>query len=120
MFSTLSFSNSDLSIMEDSILALISSTTAINELPTGVSAFSVYPNPVSESVSVNLTLKENTDLSIEILDVTGKQVALIADVKKINGNYTKSFNTSSLPDGNYLIRLNANNKSSIEQIHVAH
>lgn len=120
MFSTLSFSNSDLSIMQDSILALIASTTAIPELPAGVSSFSVYPNPVSENVSINLALNDNTDLSIEILDVTGKQVVLVADEKNINGNYSKSYNTSALPDGNYMIRLNANNKSSIERIHVAH
>lgn len=120
MFTTLAFTNSDVSIMRDSILALINSTTTINELPAGVSAFSVYPNPVSESISVNLTLEESTDLSIEILDLTGKQVALIADEKKINGNYNKSYNTSSLPNGNYMVRLNANNKSLIERIHVAH
>ncbi len=119
MFSTLSFSTSDTTIMRDSIMAFINSTTTINELPSAVSSFSVFPNPANANVSININLKESSNLKMDVADITGKMIAVIMDEKQ-NGLVTKEYNVAELPNGNYLIRLNANGQTVTRKIAVKH
>src|SRR5690606_35613983 len=56
---------------------------AINETPA-VTKFSVYPNPATDALNVNLTLTESTNTVINILDITGKVVKSIA-IGDLNG-----------------------------------
>jgi len=119
MFSTLSFSTSDTTIMRDSILALLNSSTGINDLPGAVTSFRVYPNPASENISVNLELKENSNVLIDVADIAGKQVAIISDEQQ-NGIVTKQFSTSTLPNGNYLVRIQVNGKTATQKLTISH
>ncbi|MEO8149145.1 MAG: T9SS type A sorting domain-containing protein [Bacteroidia bacterium] len=120
MFSTLSFATSDTTIMRDSILAYLNSSTGINDLPKSVSSFNVYPNPASDVIAVNIELKETSDLLVEIIDITGKQVAVIMDEKQIKGAVNKQFNTANLSNGNYLVRLNINGKTTTQKLNIVH
>ncbi len=119
MFSTLSFSTSDTTEMRDSILAMLASTS-FNDLPASVTAFNVFPNPANDVISVNINLKESAELQIDITDMEGKQVATIAKEKLNAGASTKQFNTSSLPNGNYFVRLQVNGKGTMEKISIKH
>ena len=119
MFSTLSFATSDTTIMRDSILALFNSSTGIEGLPSAVSSFNVYPNPTSENVSINLDLKETSNLIVDVTDFTGKQVAIISDEKQ-SGLVSKQFNTAALPSGSYFVRIQMNGKTATRKIIVAH
>ena len=119
MFSTLSFSTSDTTIMRDSILALLNSTTGMNELPNAVSSFSVYPNPASDNVTIDLELKEASNLLIDVADISGKQVAIISE-EKLSGTIKKQFSTALLPNGNYVVRIAVNNKMATRKLSVIH
>ena len=119
MFSTLNFSTSDTTLMRDSIMAFLS-TTAINELPNSVASFNVFPNPASAMVSINLELKESASVLIDVTDITGKQIAIIADEKQSANVLSKKFDTALLPNGNYLVRLNVNGKATSQKLSVAH
>jgi len=118
LFSSLDFSTSDTTIMRDKILSLFS-TTGIADLPDAVNLFSVSPNPASDNISINLDLIETSNLIIDVIDITGKQIAIIADEKQ-NGVVTKQFNTSALPSGNYLVRLQVNGKTATQKLIVNH
>lgn len=118
LFSTLSFSTSDTTAMRDSILALLS-TTGIADLPSAVNAFNVFPNPAIDNVSINLDLKETSNLLIDVTDLTGKQVLIISD-EKLNGLVTKQFSTAILPSGNYFVRLHVNGKIATQKLIVNH
>lgn len=118
MFSTQSFATSDTTIMRDSILALLS-TTGVMDLPDAVTSFSVFPNPASDNVFINLTLNETTNLLIDVIDMTGKQVAVISDEKQ-NGTITKQFSTVALPNGIYFIRIQVNGKEATQRLTVNH
>ena len=120
MFSTQSFSTSDTLIMRDSILALFGGPTGIAELNNTVSTFTVYPNPANELVSIQVELKTNSELLIDITDITGRQIALISNEKQSKGTFTKQFNTASIPSGNYLIRLTVNGKTATQKLNIAH
>lgn len=120
MFSTQSFSTSDTLIMRDSILALFNGSTGIAELKNTISAFTVYPNPANELLSIQVELKTNSELLIDIADITGRQVAIISNEKQSKGTFTKQFNISSIPSGNYLIRLTVNGKTASQKLNIAH
>lgn len=119
MFSTLSFSTSDTTIMRDSILALLGITSNIAELPSSVSSFEIYPNPSSDNVSINVSLNENAKLTIDVTDITGKQITVIANENKI-GLVSEKFNTAELANGIYLVRINVNGKTATQKLTVAH
>lgn len=118
LFSSLSFSTSDTITMRDSILALLS-TTGINGLPAFVSSFSVSPNPASDRVSINLELKEVAHVVIEVTDITGKLIAIVSDEQQ-NGVVAKQFNTESLANGTYFVRIRVNEKTSTQRLTIAH
>ncbi len=118
MFSTLSFTSSDTTIMRDSILALFGAT-GFNDLPAEVSAFNVFPNPANKEVSVKINVNQSSNLLIDITDISGKQVAIILNEKQ-NGLFTKQYNIENLPNGNYFVRLQANGKTVTQKITVNH
>lgn len=119
MFSTQSFSTSDTTIMRDSILNLLNGSTGIEGLTNTVSSFSMFPNPATDNVSINLDLKETSNLLISVTDITGKQVTIISEEKQ-NGNVTKQFSTALLPNGNYFIRVQVNGNTTTQKLTINH
>ncbi|MDO9187093.1 MAG: T9SS type A sorting domain-containing protein [Bacteroidia bacterium] len=119
MFSTQSFSTSDTTIMRDSILNLLNGSTGIEGLTNTVSSFSMFPNPATDNVSINLDLKETSNLLISVTDITGKQVTIILEEKQ-NGNVTKQFSTALLPNGNYFIRVQVNGNTTTQKLTINH
>lgn len=90
-----------------------------NSLPGNVVAFSIYPNAANDHVSISLELNAVSNVIIDITDITGKQVAIISEVKQ-NGKFTKQFNTTALPNGNYLVRISVNGKAATQKLSVNH
>jgi hypothetical protein len=119
LFSTLSFSTSDTTEMKNKILVQINGTTGITDLPSSVNAFTLFPNPATDNISINLDLKETSDLIIDVTDLTGKRVAIIMEEKN-SGLITKQFSTAALPNGNYFVRLQVNGKIATQQLVVNH
>ncbi|HKR05289.1 MAG TPA: T9SS type A sorting domain-containing protein [Bacteroidia bacterium] len=119
MFSTLSFSTSDTTIMRDSILALLNSPTGIADLPGVVTSLEVFPNPATDNVTINLDLKGETALHIDITDISGKQIAVIMNEIR-TGIVSKQFSTAALPNGNYLVRLQMNGKTVNRKLNISH
>jgi hypothetical protein len=119
MFSTLSFTTSDTTIMRDSILALFA-PAGINDIPSNINSIDVYPNPSSSLVNIAIDLKEQTNLQIEVLDLTGKLVATICNDKNQHGFVSKKYDTDALVSGMYSIRINANGKIANRKLNVVH
>ncbi|MBP8822737.1 MAG: T9SS type A sorting domain-containing protein [Flavobacteriales bacterium] len=119
MFSTLSFSSSDTTVMRDSILAMLNTAAGFGELPGSVAQFSVYPNPASGLVSVQTELKHAAAVKIEVADLAGKQVAVIADGMH-SGTLNKEIDTSTWPNGFYFVRITADGATSIRKLCVLH
>ena len=84
-----------------------------------VNSFHVFPNPSSNQINIQLELNQTSDVTIDITDITGKIVALVTNEKQ-SGLIKKQFNTSSLINGNYIIRLTANQKTITQQLTVNH
>ncbi len=119
MFFTKSFVTSDTTIMRDSILALLDVATGIADLPSAVSNFRIFPNPAKESITINIELKETSDLFVDVADISGKQIAVIMDEKQV-GLVIKQFNTTYLPNGNYLVRIHNKEKIFTQKLTITH
>lgn len=119
MFSTLSFTASDTTIMRDSILALLS-LTGLKENIDLVSNLELYPSPAVDHVNVNLDLKTNAVLKMELTDMTGKQVAFLSEEKHHAGMVSMQVNTNNISSGNYIFRLTVNGKVLNRKITILH
>jgi thiol-disulfide isomerase/thioredoxin len=122
MFSTLSFGTGDTLIMRDSILAMLGVTTpsAINQAATNANNVAIYPNPATGNVAISLDLKSQSELAIDVIDIMGKRVETICVQKSVIGNYTTSFNTESLANGVYTLRINVNGSIENRKLNVLH
>ena len=67
-------------------------------------AASIYPNPVRGKANLSIDLTESTPVTITLNDATGKQVQIV-QMKGLKGQNTKEINMSSLPTGNYVLRV---------------
>ena len=67
-------------------------------------AASIYPNPVRGKANLSIDLAESTPVTISLNDATGKQVQIV-QMKGLKGQNTKEINMSSLPTGNYVLRV---------------
>ena len=119
MFSSMSFSTSDTTEMRDSILALIGGSIGIPEVGTSLCCVSIFPNPSENQVTVSLDLPKPSFVSIDLFDIAGKQVLSLMN-EKLNGALNKQFSIATLPNGIYLIRVNANGKSYTDKLSIAH
>lgn len=81
--------------------------------------FNVYPNPAKDHVMVTVDLKAPANITLEILDVSGKRVELISEGTQ-SGSIAKRIYTGNLDNGIYLIHLKVGENSSVQKIQVLH
>ena len=82
-------------------------TTGINDVPNVASGISVYPNPFSSNLNVSYTLNNASEVSVRIVDITGREVYRTSEGRQIEGTHSLSLDQmNSLPSGIYLLQIN--------------
>lgn len=79
-------------------------TSGVEEIES-LQDFSIYPNPATDQVSINLSFTTSTNVNVAVYDIAGQQVVNV--FQGFVGNETLKFNGSSLPPGFYFIRVEA-------------
>jgi hypothetical protein len=88
-----------------------------NTLPSDFGITSVYPNPFNSSVTIGYNLEMESNVTLKLFDITGREVmTLLDDETQTAGKYSTVLNGSALPAGLYFIRLQTENSSSIRKI----
>ncbi|KUG05914.1 family 10 glycosylhydrolase [Solirubrum puertoriconensis] len=64
-----------------------------------------FPNPFSESTQLSFRLPAAGQASVRVYDLTGRQVAQLADGRHAAGRHTVTLRAGALPAGIYIIRL---------------
>ncbi|OFY87110.1 MAG: hypothetical protein A3F72_16520 [Bacteroidetes bacterium RIFCSPLOWO2_12_FULL_35_15] len=84
-------------------------TSVVNPLPDeSISNLSVYPNPTSGTIHVDLTLKEEGKINISVYDMLGKKVldaGLSTENVLSSGVHTQSLDLSNLNNGLYFMEM---------------
>ena len=81
----------------------------IPEIPTGVNEnkemvsdfrlYQNYPNPFNPSTIIKYSLSANSDVSLTIYDIMGKEIVTLVNKKQNAGNYEVNFNPSKINNG---------------------
>ena len=84
-------------------------------------ALSLFPNPANESVYVEYSLPLETEVSISLIDVSGKTMAEF-DKRHLQpaGQHRVSFSVAEFPPGIYFCRITTNYGQTIEKLMITH
>ena len=81
-----------------------------------ISQLSVFPNPTSESAFVVFSLAENSETRVTLLDMLGREVALVANGILSTGEHQFQVNRNGLAGGVYLIKAEANGEQIVKKV----
>mgnify|MGYP006203431653 CR=1 FL=1 len=78
-----------------------------SEHPVAIELERPRPNPFTFRLTVRYTLPEAMAVRVTLLDVLGRQVAVLASGEQQGGPHSAEVDTSDLPAGLYLVRVEA-------------
>jgi hypothetical protein len=68
-------------------------------------SFNTYPNPSRKDVFISYALPREADVKLRIFDITGQELMVIENQKKLQGEYKVKMDRNELQDGLYICRL---------------
>ncbi len=83
-------------------------TAGLNDLSQIDDLVQVYPNPATTAVSVSLQIKEQSDVTISVTDIAGKEISS-KNYGQMNAASVITINTSNTPAGVYFVNVKMNN-----------
>lgn len=100
---------------------VVTASNVVNEFTTSIltvdakPTFSLYPNPVANNLTIELTQIANELVSVSIYSITGREI--FTENANVAGNlFSKSYDLSSLTTGIYFVKLTNNNRTFVKKI----
>jgi len=93
--------------------------TAINDFANN-NHLSVYPNPTSTEVNLDLKLNESSAVKIELYNFVGGQALISFEEKLPAGNYHKNLSLNHIPSGVYQLILRTDKTQISKKLIVTH
>lgn len=88
---------------------LVECPLSTEELVSNTLSWNIFPNPAFDFVQIAVEGLHQQDISIELLDLTGRE--LYKKILKVNSNaHQETISLNPFPSGMYLLRLSANGK----------
>lgn len=75
------------------------------EQPVSANLAQNYPNPFNPGTTIPFTLQNRSTIQLEVFDMLGRRVAVLADGVFSSGSHSVPFDASTLSSGMYLYRL---------------
>lgn len=91
--------------------------TGINNIENVVSNISVYPNPSTENINIQLNAQKTSLVKFQLVDLTGKLVKEVT-AGEIQGKYATSINTNGITKGTYFLKVIANDVIETKKISI--
>jgi hypothetical protein len=92
--------------------------TSIDENKTVEASFKVYPNPSTHLTNLTFQLNESKQVSIEVVDITGKRLIQEEMGQMVQGNQFVELDVSSLAEGFYFLNLRLDEKVITKKISI--
>lgn len=83
-------------------------TASIDENSAEISIGNVFPNPTSGVTTINYALANASDVTVEVVDITGKVVYTVNNGTQIAGGHQVSFDATSFSNGVYYVTISTN------------
>jgi FG-GAP-like repeat/Secretion system C-terminal sorting domain len=74
-------------------------------IPQTYSISDAYPNPFNPTTALTINLPDAAELNVQVFNITGRQVALLANGQINAGLHTLTFDASRMASGLYFIRV---------------
>jgi flagellar hook assembly protein FlgD len=94
----------------DVVKVMVDGTSSIDVSQIGQIA-AISPNPVSAIVTFSVSLKAETNVQLQIWDVTGRKVHSIVDYSLATGTHIFDWNTTGVAAGVYVAKWSLNGKT---------
>ena len=88
----------------------------IQELPQEFLLSQNYPNPFNPSTKINYELPVDSDVTLMVYDVLGREVATLVSELKTAGTYSVTFDAGRLSSGIYFYRIKAGDFQQIQKM----
>lgn len=88
----------------------------MSTVPSGIRLHQNYPNPFNPSTTIQYSLSQNSEISIELFNLLGKKVATIYEGQQTRGDHSIHFNAQTLSSGVYFYRLRTESMSQTEKM----
>lgn len=90
---------------------------AVANVSETISDITVFPNPVRDMVNVKFNTG-NDHVKISLVDMIGREIAVLANKTFTSGTHTVSYSTSSLARGIYLLRMQTGNGVATRKVEI--
>jgi hypothetical protein len=87
-----------------------------SQLPTKFSLEQNYPNPFNPTTIIAYTIPQESQVSLKIYDMMGREVVELASGRQTIGSYNVEFDASSLASGTYFYKLTAGEFISVKKM----
>jgi parallel beta-helix repeat protein len=87
-----------------------------DELPKSYSISPAYPNPFNPTTTISISLPQPARLNVSVFNVSGQQVAELADASFREGIHLFTFDATNLAGGVYFVRAAANGWSDVQKV----
>ncbi len=77
------------------------------DLPESFTLKQNYPNPFNPSTNIEFDLHKAGEATLRVVDVLGREVAVLVDERLGAGTYSYTFDAANLPSGTYFYQLTA-------------
>jgi hypothetical protein len=107
--------NSAADIADEAVRGIIPS--AADEASVSATSFELlqnYPNPFNPTTTIPFNLKQSGPVTLKVYNVTGQEVATLADGIMAAGNHSVTFDGVGLPTGAYIYMLTANGSRQVK------
>ncbi len=101
----------------DSVKLSTDAVTGLNDVIAD-NSISLYPNPTRDEATLELNVVKVANVSIYVIDVTGRTVANVANEKMNTGSHKVKINTTNLPSGIYNVKIQTEEGSRVERLTV--
>ncbi|MCB9358073.1 MAG: carboxypeptidase regulatory-like domain-containing protein [Calditrichaeota bacterium] len=85
-------------------------------LPTEFALNPSYPNPFNPSTTLSFDVPNESRVELAVFNVRGQEVARPLDATVQAGRHSVTFNADNLPTGMYLVKMTAQNFTSVQKI----
>lgn len=85
-------------------------------VPTEYTLEQNYPNPFNPATTISYSIPKESQVSLVIYDIMGRQVAELVNGKQSAGSYNIQFDASSVASGTYFYKLTAGEFISVKKM----
>lgn len=103
-------------VLQAAKMSEFTSVESKNDVPTEYQLSQNYPNPFNPTTKISYSIPEEGFVSLEVYNVLGQKIKILADELKTAGNYEVTFDANEFTSGMYLYRLKVNGYSEIKKM----